>query len=157
MFLRYNKNTVLETYISKSFLLFKDVIIDRHKKQYKEEDIKGSSCVQYSIMDIYLSILFVVLIYNDVISTNNTSWEYYNNKYCIDRIRKCLACKGIDIDLILNVFGLPYEGTIEGINFDIIGSTFEIEPATLIPLTTTVVDINTLLNTNDNCINYFKC
>jgi len=155
MFIRLNKNTVLETYISKSFQLYKDKIIELHNEQFKQEDITGESKKQFKVLNYHIAILYVILIYNDIITKSNNllNWEYYNTKYEIDKYRISFACKGVDIDKILNIFNLPYINS-NGIENMGIESNFIIEPLGIIPLIPVSFDINKLLSETSDCINY---
>lgn len=131
MFLRINKTTELETYIANVFSLYRKDILALHIKEWKEEDISGKSCIQYKIYQYYLAVYYVILIYLELKQGINTDWNYYESKYKISTIRKCLSCDKIDLNAILNIFGLPSttpDGGIEDMGLE---ETFEIEPILL--------------------------
>ena len=131
MFIRdINKTTKLETYINNSFLLYKDDILILHSKQWKEEDISGQSCIQYKIYNYYLTIYYVILIYLEIKDGVNLEWNYYEEKYKLNKISKCLACNNINLNKILNIFGLPLTICTEDGGIECMGlqENFEIEP-----------------------------
>lgn len=152
MFIRLNKTTELETYINNAFKLYRTSLLTLHSKQWKEEDISGASCIQYKIYQYHLAVYYTILIYSEVQQGINSDWEYYKDKYKIETITKSLACDGINLDAILNEFGLPIissEGGIESLEIE---QSFEIEPTILSSETEyNNVDIQSLLDNPSTC------
>lgn len=151
MFIRINKTTDLENLMTKVFSIYRKDILALHTKEWKEEDITGKSCIQYKIYQYYLAIYYVILIYIELKQGIHTDWEYYTKKYNTDSIRKCLACDGIDLNTILNTFGLPTtecEGGIECMGLE---ESFEIEPTTFTTPTYNNVNVLNLLANPVTC------
>jgi len=157
MFIRLNQNTVLESYISQSYKLYEDDIMTLHIEQFNQEDICGESKKQFKVLNYHIATLYVVFIYNDIVSrTNNLlEWSYFEEKYCVDKYRDAFACKGIDLDKILNIFGLPYVSS-NGIGGMQIETNFVIEPLGTTPPDNTTFDMTTLLAETSGCENYIE-
>ncbi len=152
MFIRRpNQTTVLENYINNFFNTYKVDILNLHNKQWDEEDISGKSCIQYDIFKYYEALYFVILIYLEVKQGIHTKWSYYIDKYYLVHIKKCLACHNIDLDKILNIFGLPIIDCIGGIECMGLEIDFEIEPQMFIGGTLPKYNINDLLNNLQGC------
>lgn len=152
MFLRINKITELENYINKSFSLYRNEILALHLKQWKEEDISGKSCSQYKAYKYHLAIYYVILIYLELKQGIHTDWIYYNNKYKLDTIKKCLACDNIILEKLLNIFGLPSTICDGGIECMSLEESFIIEPELLEEtIEYNTVNIKDILNNLNTC------
>ncbi len=125
---QYNTSTYLEDRIEAFWNLYKVKILELNTRAWKEEDLRGESLTQWSIMQYYNVLSLVILIYLDI-KKNNTiypTWSYYNTKYDLDNKKKCLACNNIDLDKILNIFDLPFTSIGEGIGAMEIETNLEI-------------------------------
>ncbi len=126
-----------------------------HTKQWKEEDISGSSKVQYKVMSYYSAMYLALLIRTEVDKGYNTDWSYYITQYNLREVRKELACCKIDLDDILACFQLPAVSATSGVGAVEIESTLIVEPTTLpVVIEPTIVDINELLNNPSTCTSY---
>lgn len=99
--------TEIETLLKDAWALYKTDVIAFHTKQWKEEDIRERSEKQWDAMQYYYAVYLCILIW----------WEAKRNGGIIDPVatktkydlvakRKCLACKGINLDKLLEIFGL---------------------------------------------------
>lgn len=137
-----------------AYLLYKDKLHELHQKQWKDEDIHGESCVQYITYQYYLAILLVTLISKEVKEGVNTDWSYYEETYDLETKRKNLACNGIDLDDILNIFDLPINNeSVEGIEGVEIEASFQIEGSGNFGIGN-VENIGYLLANPNGCFNF---
>lgn len=150
MILPNNKHTsYLENAINNSLLLYREDIIALFKKSWKEEDLNEVSDSQFHAGQLNLAIQLVTLVYLDVIRGVNTDWDYYVSKYNLETYKKCLSCDKINLDKILEKFGLPNVGE-KGINFQQIETTFIIEFQNSIN-TLSSVNVIDILNASESC------
>lgn len=146
--------TPLEVNINNSFKLYKKSIVDNFLAQIKQEQLKGESCLHYKSFNVWLAIYLVTLVYLDIIKYPNKDWNYFYKKYDLDSLKKCLLCNEINLDDILDSFGLKNFGKEYGINFIGIEKTFEVEPSPLSSITTIIkVNITDILQNTNSCIN----
>jgi hypothetical protein len=87
------------------FNYYKSDILDLQSKLFNQEDYKGTSKIHYRIQQYYLAFDLVKLIWLEL-SWNSQPWSYYETKYDLDNKRRILGCLGIDLDVILNIFGI---------------------------------------------------
>lgn len=149
--------TQLESLINQAFQIYRSSVLSLTKKQWKEEDLKGKSLVQYSVAQYYYSIYIAVMMYNEIQRGFPHDPSYYIDKYSIENIRKCLACEGIDIDKILEVFDLPPEESSRGIELMEIENNMIVGPYSannLIPTAPSVpIDLRALISLPNSCYN----
>lgn len=160
MILHIPTNTnYLSQKIEDFWIYFKGQILDLTNKSWNEENYTGSSFLQWKTMQYYNTLYLCILIYLDVQQTGgvNTSWSYYENKYNLCKIQKCLACDGIDLKKALEIFDFPFNdiGSIENGEIEI---SFIIENILPTPQTS-ILNTNQLLELINNpigCINNIK-
>lgn len=131
--------------------------MELHAKQWKKEDISGSSKTQYKIMSYYSAMYLALLIRLEIDKGYNTDWSYYITKYNLREVRKELACCKIDLDDILACFGLPTISVLQGVGGMQVETTLIVQPTTL-PVVSepTIVDIEELLNYPSKCTSYIE-
>ena len=118
----------LNTYINDYFNSFKTELINYANIQWKEEDLKGKSTVQYKAMQYYNLMYFLILVYEEVVRTNNKyPYSYYNDKFKISDYKKCIECEGISFNKALQAFGLDTFFNTDGIETIGIEVNFGIE------------------------------
>lgn len=150
MILPNNNNTsYLENAINNSFLYYKKEIIALFTKSWKEEDLNETSENQFKGSQFILAIQLIVLVYQDIIRGVQTDWDYFVSKYELEKYSKCLKCDGINLDKILEIFGLPNIGE-KGINFQQIENTFIIEFQNSVN-TLSSVNVIDILNEPESC------
>lgn len=151
------QSSEIDFYMSRMFGLYRESILNLHKKQFKEEDVRGKSKQHYFIQQYYLAFLYVYLIFLEVKEGVYTDWSYYENKYEISKYRKAFACHNIDLDDLLAIYDLPLKtnaSCVSGINSMAIEKCFIVEPSTLaVPIIETA-DIASLLANSHECTNY---
>lgn len=123
---QYNTASPLDNKVQEFWILFKDKIIALTEKSWKQEDYTGKSYAQWEVMQYHNILSLVILMYIDIKknSTVHPDWAYYKDKYKLDLYRKCLACSDINLDKILDIFGLPFRICGSGIECMNIENTF---------------------------------
>lgn len=122
--------TDLEVIILNFFQKYEKEIISLSLTQFNQENLKGTSKVQYqkSIYYIY-SLLYALCIYLDVQDDSEITLQKLEEKYKLSCVKKELACKKINFDDILNIFNIIIDdvenGGIENLGIE---SSFEVEP-----------------------------
>lgn len=108
------KNVVI---YNKMFSYYKNEIINVLKNQWKEEDIVGESKKQIQATNYFLAFLYTLLLKNEEVEGLSTH-QYLINKYDIEVIKKCFACKGISLDKLfeLSEIELTIQLPCKGIN-----------------------------------------
>ncbi len=87
------------------FLYYRDTIVSYALKQWKEEDIKGESCLQLHQLKHFLAFAYVLLLSveeQEGLLTDNVLIE----KYDIEHIKKCFACSEISIEKLFEIAGI---------------------------------------------------
>jgi hypothetical protein len=123
---QYNTASFLDNKVQEFWSLFKKDIIKWTEKSWKEEDYTGKSYAQWNVMQYHNTLSLIILMYLDIEKNKLVypNWSYYNTKYKLDLYRKCLACANIDLDKVLDIFGLPFRICGEGIECMEIENTF---------------------------------
>lgn len=146
------KITLLNESINNFFIAFKDDIISKTELQWKEEDYKGNSFVQWKIMKYYYILHLMILIFLEKERNKDTyGWSYYVDKFDLDIFKKCLACDNISIEKAYTAFGF-ISSSEEGVEFQEI-EVDNIVGNSLYPVSD--IKIKDLLN-NSICINYIN-
>jgi uncharacterized UPF0146 family protein len=150
MFLREdNLITDLEHNYAEAFNLYRDDIFKLHQNIWKEERVAGHSFLYFKVMQYYLAFYLGVLIYLDFkegLLSKDELWA----KYEIDCKRDILACHGIDIDAILDAFGIVYTVVECGIGSVTVDTTLVVDSIVNYTNVPYVVDIKDFL-TNKSC------
>lgn len=155
MLLIHNINSATITDLDLKIKAFWDlnklVILSNNSEQWNDEDLKGKSFAQWKSMTYFYLLALLQLIYNDINHTQQ-EWSYYQEKYDLENIKKCLHCIGINLDKNLNIFGFPIicENGIECLDIE---SSLEVEPEDLDEEEIITVDLAALLATPVYCIN----
>lgn len=152
---KYSNDNYLDGRIRAYWLFFKADILALTTKGWNEEDLRGKSCTQYKVMQYYYLLYILILLYEDLKANSvlQPSWSYYNTKYNIDGLRKCLACIGIDIDKALAVFNFPLVPCINGLECMDVEGSFIVEPTAFPTSTVTTISLSVLLANPTSCSN----
>ena len=153
--------TDLEVIILNFFQKYEKDIILLSLNQFKQENLKGSSKIQYqkSIYYIY-SLIYALCIYLDVQDNSEITLKDLEEKYKLSCVKKELACKKINFDDVLNIFNIiineSENGGIENIGIE---DSFEVEPNEVEEEEEIIVlendeRFNEFLNSSDNKVNY---
>ena len=138
------------------FKTFKPNIIEDLLKAFKEESFNGESTLQYKVLNHYYIMILVLLIKLDFQFITGVIWQDLVKKYNLKKLKEKLACCKLDLDGVLNSYGLPSVEDIfpepndlfYGINYLGIEQTFEVEPDEVIsPLE---IQANNNINNNGN-------
>lgn len=126
---QYNTASYLDTKIHEFWITFKKDMLKLTTQSWAEEDRRGKTYTHWKVMQYQSVLSLLTLIYIDVTKngTIHTDWSYYNTKYNIDNLRKCLACNCIDLDKALAIFGFPFQTCGSGIECMNIENTFIVE------------------------------
>lgn len=89
----------------KLFLYYRNEIVTYAAKQWKEEDIKGISCVQLQELKYFLAFLYTLLLSVEEREGLKTDNELIA-KYDIEHIEKCFACSEISIEKLFEIAGI---------------------------------------------------
>ena len=155
MFLRLNKATDIEIKWNTWWKSIKFKVLELSEKQFITEDVYGKSKIQYKIYQYYLAFYLVLLVYLEYKSGYNTNWNYYIKKYKLETKKHNLACNGVNLNILLSVFGLPRVFTNGGIEDMVIETSFEVEPTIWNPTgVSKTVDIKYELQNINNCYLY---
>lgn len=149
MILPNNNNTsFLEQAINNSFLLYKDELVVLFKKSWKEEDYNETSYSQFTGSRYLIAIQLAVLVYLDYIRFPSLGWTYYVSKFDLEKYAKCFKCDGINLDKILEKFGLPSVG--EGVEHQIVEETLIVEALSFTDSATSISLIS-LIEKGESC------
>lgn len=155
MILPNNNNiSFIEKAINNSFLIYKNEIINTFKKSWKEEDNNETSYIQFTGSRYLMAIQLIILVYLDYIRFPSLGWPYYAQKFDLDKYLKCFRCDGINLDKILEQFGLPCIG--DGVNFQEIEETLIVENIILDPVSNSNINILELVSKLDQCFIYLN-
>lgn len=105
--------------------IFKDRVLAKTRKAFEEEGIKGYSNAHCEVYDYYVAFLYCYMLYKES-ALGLSTWEELTAKYELDKTRKCLACKGIDIREYLEFFDLPPLAVPYGIGQGLIGKSAQV-------------------------------
>lgn len=140
MFLTTETQTDLTGYITKAFNRYSDTLLTLSQQHWKDEDIRGTSKVQYTIEQYYMAILLVVLVRLDVdrLLHLDKEWSEFETTWGLAEYKERFACVGISLDNILSDFGLPlieeeFDLATDGIETMGIELSFEIQPDSVVP------------------------
>ena len=134
MFLRtrYNNTTIIDDYWKEYYQLYRTTIVSTIQNGWKQEDVWGITCDYNIVRKFQYTFFYVLMIYLEIKRGIVTDWTYYEVKYDILNVRKCLTCYGIRLDDVFDIFNLNNgEYGIENIGIEL---TYEVEPDTL-PIT----------------------
>lgn len=93
--------------LNKAFIaLYGDNIYSLIQQQVNQESLVGYSCIMYKVVQFHLAFLLGYTIMMDY-RTTDQDWDYYEDKYDLENKRKYLACSGIKLEDLLEIFGLP--------------------------------------------------
>jgi hypothetical protein len=84
------------------------------EQQWKEETIRGSSCIYGTIAQYILTFYLCIAIYKEV-KRGNTTIEYLDTKFDITNSRIKLKCSNIDLDKVLTGVGTSPALTMFGL------------------------------------------
>lgn len=105
----------LNNIVREYFAFFRTEILALSTTQWSQEDIKGKSYKQWTIMQYYGLMYFLIIVYEDIQRTKHLGfpYSYYATKYDMETCKSTLACYNIKFDKAVEIFGLKelvYEG-----------------------------------------------
>src|SRR5687768_6654697 len=91
---------ILDTAVSNFFTAYKSELVSLSQSQWNSEDYKGKSRHQWTIMQYYNLMYLFILVHKEVVRTKDLGypWSYYESKFNLVEVQRCLGCYGIDWD-----------------------------------------------------------
>lgn len=103
-----NPNLFVSSYWTAFWTEYHTAIMAYTLKWFKDEDIDDRSCKQYRVNQYFYAFYLGLLIKNEMYSSVFQSYDYYNDKYGLEIIKKNLACNGISLNKIYTIFGIVF-------------------------------------------------
>lgn len=120
-------------------------------KLIKEESIWGESDEALKGLNYFYAVNYSYLLFLYLTRDNHT-WAEAEEKFCITKVRKCLACKGISLDELLAFYGYTTSISCNGIETIEMEKSVEVEPTECgteeVP---TPIDIEELISNGNYC------
>jgi hypothetical protein len=116
----YNsRHNDLENNMAEAFQFVRKDLLKVYEKQWLEEEFRGESLQIYKAIQYHLAINLVVLMYLDFIE-GFTPYEELKSKYRIKCLIEELACNGIQLKTLLEIFGMPMDKLTSGEGIDFV-------------------------------------
>lgn len=133
MFIRLKQYTLLEQHINTFFQEYRSKIVSLTKTSWKKEDLDGEGCSIFTVAQYYFGMYIVILIYLELQLNIPRTKQYYIDKYDLKVVQDKLACNGISLSKILEIFGIvgllnTNATDFDGIEFMGIEYNFIVEP-----------------------------
>lgn len=108
MFLDVSTDSVIRGYWTAFWNLYGSTILSLTTKLFRDESVRDRSCRIYKVEQFYLAFELCYLIKIELNRRVNLDEDYYEAKYSIADKKQKLACHGISLTDMFNIFSITF-------------------------------------------------